>query len=114
MYGHEIRGEVDDCDDVPGTHKHFRMIAIHNYMIGQGVVNSGDQHTTISGLWTKLGSLYNLPILDEREDSSLNSSSDENGSGKLHHPYHPADLDFSALKFDRRLNWKRIEISRVA
>ncbi|KAF7511894.1 hypothetical protein GJ744_003127 [Endocarpon pusillum] len=63
-----------------GVHKHFRMIAIHNYMISQGVVSSGDQHTTIPGLWTKLGSLYNLPVLDEREDSLLNSSSEENGS----------------------------------
>jgi MRG-binding protein len=101
MHGHDIRGEVDDRDDVPGMHKHFRMIAIHNYMVSQGVVNSGDQHTTISGLWTKLGSLYNLPILDEREDSSLNSSSDENGSGKLQHPQESADHDSSAMKFDR-------------
>jgi MRG-binding protein len=50
-------------------HKHFRMIAIHNYMLGQGVISPGDEHTTISGLWIKLGSLYNLPVLDEREDA---------------------------------------------
>lgn len=86
-------------------HKHFRMIAIHNYMISQGVVSSGDQHTTIPGLWTKLGSLYNLPVLDEREDSLLNSSSEENGSsGELYRPCFP-DHD-SAQRFDGRLNLK--------
>lgn len=88
-----------------GMHKHFRIIAIHNYMISQGVVSAQDEHTTIPGLWTKLGSLYNLPILDEREDSILNSSSDENASpGELYHPFDLADSEFSALKFERRIN----------
>jgi MRG-binding protein len=105
------KSEVKLTFVIPGKHKHFRMIAIHNYMISQGVVNSGDQHTAISGLWTKLESLYNLPILDEREDSSLNSSSDENGSpGKLYHPYDLPDRDLSAMKLDRRLTLERLEI----
>ena len=86
-------------------HKHFRMIAIHNYMVGQGVVSSEDEHTSIPGLWTKLGSLYNLPILDEREDSILQSSSDENGSpGELYCPYELPDNEYGALKFQKRIN----------
>lgn len=86
-------------------HKHFRIIAIHNYMISQGVVNPDDEHTTIPGLWTKLGSLYNLPILDEREDSILHSSSDENGSpGALYSPYDLPDSEYGAMKFDKRIN----------
>jgi MRG-binding protein len=86
-------------------HKHFRIIAIHNYMIGQGVVSSEDEHTTIPGLWRKLASLYNLPILDEREDAVLHSSSDENGSPReLYHPYNLADTEYGAMKFDKRIN----------
>lgn len=78
--------------DGPGMHKHSRMIAIHDYMIAQGVVSSDDEHTTIPGIWTKLGSLYNLPILDEREDSMLSNSSDENTSpGEVYSPYELPD-----------------------
>lgn len=86
-------------------HKHFRIIAIHNYMIGQGVVSPDDEHTSIPGLWIKLHSLYNLPILDDREDSIMHSSSDENGSpGDPYRPYELADNEYGALKFDKRIN----------
>lgn len=92
-------------DFISGMHKHFRIIAIHNYMIGQGVVSSDDEHTTIPGLWTKLRSLYNLPILDEREDSIMHSSSDENGSaGGRYCPYELPDNEYAAMKFDKRIN----------
>jgi MRG-binding protein len=98
------RLNIDHCR-VPGMHKHFRILAIHNYMITQGLVNAEDEHTTIPGLWTKLGSLYNLPILDEREDSILHSSSDENGSpAELFSPYDLPDPEYGAMKFDKRLN----------
>jgi MRG-binding protein len=81
------------------------MIAIHNYMIGQGVISPEDEHTTIPGLWTKLTSLYNLPLLDEREDSILNSSSDDNGSpGELFCPYDLPEDEYGARKFDKRVN----------
>jgi MRG-binding protein len=94
-----------NIQDVPGLHKHFRMIAIHNYMTGQGVVNADDEHTTIPGLWTKLGSLYNLPVLDEREDAVLQSSSEENGSpGESYHPYDLPENEYGAMKFETRLN----------
>ena len=81
------------------------MIAIHNFMVAQGVVSSEDEHTTIPGIWTKLESLYNLPILDEREDSILHNSSDENGSpGESYCPYELPDTEYGALKFDKRIN----------
>ena len=51
-------------------------------MTGLGVVNPGDEHTSVPGLWIKLGSLYNLPVLDEREDSIPQGSSDDNASPK--------------------------------
>lgn len=53
----------------------------------------------------KLGSLYNLPVLDEREDSILHSSSDENGSpGELYYPYNLPDTEYDIMKFDKRIN----------
>jgi MRG-binding protein len=101
---HELTDNADHVDEA-GMHKHFRVIAIHNFMVGQGVVNSDDQHTTIAGLWTKLGSLYNLPVLDEREDSILHGSSDENGSpGELYCPYDLPEQEYGAMKFDKRIN----------
>lgn len=74
-------------------------------MISQGVVGADDEHTTIKGLWAKLGSLYNLPILDEREDSVLNTSSDENGSpGEALHPRGLAESKSGAGKLDKKIN----------
>lgn len=52
--------------DLTGMHKHFRMTNIYEFMRDQGVINPTDKHTTITGIWTKLGSWYNLPMLDER------------------------------------------------
>ncbi|RMD43693.1 hypothetical protein DV735_g1403, partial [Chaetothyriales sp. CBS 134920] len=40
-----------------GMHKHFRMMAIRNYMINAGVVSADDTHTSTSGIWSKLGTL---------------------------------------------------------
>lgn len=50
----------------PGMHKHFRMTNIYEFMRDSGVINPNDKHTAIPGIWAKLGSLYNLPALDER------------------------------------------------
>lgn len=49
-----------------GIHKHFRMIAISDYMKSQGYAPLNEEHTRIPGIWKKLDSLYNLPALDER------------------------------------------------
>lgn len=47
-------------------HKHFRMLAISEYMRSQGYAPADAEHTRIPGIWEKLGTLYNLPALDER------------------------------------------------
>lgn len=49
---------------MPGIHKHFRMLAISEHLKSQGYAT--DEHTRIPGIWKKLGTLYNLPALDER------------------------------------------------
>lgn len=47
-------------------HKHFRMLAISDYMKSQGYAPANEQHTRIPGIWKKLNSLYNLEGLGER------------------------------------------------
>lgn len=42
------------------------MLAIAEYMKSQGYAPADEEHTRIPGIWKKLGSLYNLPALDER------------------------------------------------
>lgn len=49
-----------------GMHKHFRMLAISDYMKSQGYATPTEQHTRIPGIWKKLGTLYNLSGLDDR------------------------------------------------
>jgi MRG-binding protein len=86
-------------------HKHFRMLAIHDYMISQGVVNPADEHTKIPGIWEKLGSLYNLPILDDREDSIMNDLPNENGETvELYSPFSLPEDEYGAKMFARRLD----------
>ena len=86
-------------------HKHFRMLAIHDYMISQGVVNPADEHTKIPGIWEKLGSLYNLPILDDREDSIMTDLPDENGETvELYSPFKLPEDEYGAKMFARRLD----------
>ncbi|KAF9289514.1 DNA break repair nuclease [Mortierella alpina] len=49
-----------------GMHKHFRMINLHKHF-------NKHSHTpcTIAELWERLGGMYDLGTLDEREDSGL-------------------------------------------
>ena len=49
-----------------GMHKHFRMIAISQQLRNHGYNTPSDSHTRIPGIWTKLGSLYNLEEIDKR------------------------------------------------
>lgn len=42
------------------------MLAISEYMRSQGYAPADAEHTRIPGIWEKLGTLYNLPALDER------------------------------------------------
>ncbi|KAG0209014.1 hypothetical protein BGX28_000198 [Mortierella sp. GBA30] len=59
-----------------GMHKHFRMINLHKHF-------NKHSHTpcTIAELWEKLGTMYDLQTLDERED--LGIFDDENEEEEL-------------------------------
>ncbi|KAF8457582.1 chromatin modification-related protein EAF7-domain-containing protein [Kalaharituber pfeilii] len=48
-----------------GMHKHFRMLAIEQLMRHHGVAG---ENTRPKRIWSKLRSLYNLEVIDERED----------------------------------------------
>jgi MRG-binding protein len=68
-----------------GLHKHFRMLAIYENMRSNGFGASlgshnysAPSHVRISGIWAKLGKLYDLSALDEREDADAGvASADE-------------------------------------
>ena len=87
-----------------GMHKHFRMLAIRDYMLDQGVVNLEDEHTRIPGIWAKLASLYDLSTLDEREDSIIDAV-DENGDEVDYYRNFSLPIDeFEGMMDVRRLN----------
>ena len=51
-------------------HKHFRMLSISNHLTTHGHTHPAlAPHMRIPGIWTKLGQLYDLKTLDEREDA---------------------------------------------
>ena len=102
-----------------GMHKHFRMLAIREYLLMEGVTASEDEHTRIPGIWEKLGSLYELSTLDDREDSIINETyddgdessesfatftlpSDEYGEKMFERRLLPEGTDSPALQFSRR------------
>ncbi|KAK2748063.1 hypothetical protein FQN55_004614 [Onygenales sp. PD_40] len=88
-----------------GMHKHFRMLAISDHMTSQGYATPSDPHTRIPGIWKKLGTLYNLSALDERETSLATD-----GSGEVEpaqEPYCPFELpedEYGDMMFERRIN----------
>lgn len=56
-----------------GMHKHFRMIALSEHLRNHGYngySSPPNTHTKIPGIWKKLGSLYNLEVLDFRVSSA--------------------------------------------
>ncbi|KAL4934590.1 uncharacterized protein BDV17DRAFT_10424 [Aspergillus undulatus] len=86
-----------------GIHKHFRMVAISEFMKTQGYAPSHAEHTRIPGIWKKLGTLYNLPALDEREDSLITDVSDEVDGKEVYCPFELPDDEYGDLMFERRL-----------
>lgn len=50
-------------------HKHFRMVALSGYLRNHGYHPDIETHTRIPGIWKKLGTLYNMSVIDERENS---------------------------------------------
>ena len=54
-----------------GLHKHFRIISIHTSMTSHGFATEKAPHTRIPGIWKKLHTLYDLDVLDARENDFL-------------------------------------------
>ncbi|KAF2089707.1 CT20-domain-containing protein [Saccharata proteae CBS 121410] len=58
-----------------GVHKHMHMIQIATAMCREGFAYPGGgrrlEHTRIPGIWRKLGELYDLEALDERENAVI-------------------------------------------
>ncbi|KAL4795648.1 chromatin modification-related protein EAF7-domain-containing protein [Aspergillus venezuelensis] len=86
-----------------GMHKHFRMVAISEFMKTQGYAPSHAEHTRIPGIWKKLGTLYNLPALDEREDSLITDASDDAGGKEVYCPFELPEDEYGDMMFERRL-----------
>ncbi len=86
-----------------GMHKHFRIIAIREHLLSQGVINAEDAHTTISGIWAKLSSLYDLAKLDDREDSVANISDDPAKGSAYFRDFELPHEDFEDLMWQKRL-----------
>jgi MRG-binding protein len=87
-----------------GMHKHFRMLSIRDYLLMEGVISPEEQHTKFRGIWEKLGSLYDLSTLDEREDSLMNMTHDEDEENSDHCISFtlPSD-EYGERMFERRL-----------
>ncbi|PGH11532.1 hypothetical protein AJ80_07098 [Polytolypa hystricis UAMH7299] len=87
-----------------GMHKHFRMLAISDHLRSQGYAPANEQHTRIPGIWRKLGTLYNLPALDEREDPFVTDMSEEvEPENELYSPFELPEDEYGDMMFERRL-----------
>ncbi|KAK4544567.1 hypothetical protein LTR36_004139 [Oleoguttula mirabilis] len=104
-----------------GIHKHFRLIALHQFMLSNGYIHPRNEHTRPAGIWRKLHTLYDLDALDERENARQlsdlsNQSSDNDGDGddddgsvyseaanKIHREdFRLPDSEFAELKWVQR------------
>ena len=56
-------------DQTEGIHKHFRLMALHSWLLENNYIHPRSQHTKPVGIWAKLNTLYDLPALDAREDA---------------------------------------------
>lgn len=64
-----VKLTVNSANCPLGMHKHFRMIALSENLRNHGYDPTTETHTRIPGIWEKLRTLYNLDIIDERENS---------------------------------------------
>ncbi|KAJ5917696.1 hypothetical protein N7466_011250 [Penicillium verhagenii] len=96
---------ANSFDRIPlGVHKHFRMVAISEFLKNQGYGPANGEHLTIPGIWKKLGTLYNLEALNEREDSAIvDSNEDEEGIIERYCPFELPYDEYGDLMFERRL-----------
>ncbi|KAI5357951.1 hypothetical protein Slin14017_G113120 [Septoria linicola] len=52
-----------------GIHKHFRLLALHNWLLENNYIHPKYEHTKPKGIRAKLETLYNMDALDAREDA---------------------------------------------
>ncbi|KAM3423693.1 hypothetical protein BST61_g1105 [Cercospora zeina] len=52
-----------------GIHKHFRLVALHNWLLENNYIHPRNEHTKPKGIRAKLETLYNMNALDAREDA---------------------------------------------
>ncbi|KAJ5901992.1 hypothetical protein N7495_002520 [Penicillium taxi] len=99
-----------------GLHKSFRMLAISDYLKSQGYAPSTAEHMRVPGIWKKLGTLYNLEALDERENAVITGENDEDDEAEgdeekaendeENERYCPFELpyeEYGDMMFERRL-----------
>ncbi|KAK2764318.1 hypothetical protein FQN54_009010 [Arachnomyces sp. PD_36] len=79
------------------------MLAISEHMKSQGYASPSEEHTRIPGIWRKLGTLYNLAPLDERESYIPDPTDDSDPSKELYCPFELPEDEFGDMMFARRL-----------
>ncbi|KAJ5806595.1 uncharacterized protein N7503_004197 [Penicillium pulvis] len=96
---------ANSFDRIPlGVHKHFRMVAISEFLKINGYGPASGEHLGIPGIWKKLGTLYNLEALNEREDSAIaDTNEDEDGVSERYCPFELPYDEYGDLMFERRL-----------
>ncbi|KAK3661306.1 hypothetical protein LTR56_000429 [Elasticomyces elasticus] len=88
-----------------GIHKHFRLLALHHFLLSNHYIHPRNEHTKPAGLWRKLNTLYDLEALDEREDArqlsdlSLEDEDQERGDGESD-AYSEAENKIHRLEFE--------------
>ncbi|KAJ5166979.1 uncharacterized protein N7482_005760 [Penicillium canariense] len=87
-----------------GVHKHFRMLAIADYLKSQGYAPSSAEHMRIPGIWKKLATLYNLEALDERENAVFTDvNEDDDEPSEMYWSFELPYDEYGDLMFERRL-----------
>src|ERR1700761_4984026 len=81
-------------------HKHFRMIALSEHLRNHGYDPRVETHTRIPGIWQKLNTLYNMPIIDDRENSFEYEE-------EIQDKYHEFELPPDEYAFDSWMRGKR-------
>lgn len=98
-----------------GIHKHFRMLSISNHLRTHGYAptspnSTQNQHMRVAGIWAKLGSLYDLESLDERETAYTYMDDPDPVNpdqwGEMTEFDLPAE-DFGNMMWERRLPGKK-------
>ncbi|OKL64072.1 hypothetical protein UA08_00786 [Talaromyces atroroseus] len=73
-----------------------------------GYAPADEEHTRIPGIWKKLTSLYNLPALDEREDSIITPEAEDSEESE-YCPFELPEDEYGEMMFAKRLAAERSE-----